>query len=154
MFRLLKAIDNLKGERCPGEDRCTILHPGLEEAEEIEAERARLEAEGVEVVEVEESIFTPSLDLDPQATCPGCYLFATKPGREPLAIQAALYWATEHDRKRRTGYTPRHKDELTALQWAAWHGLDGGRARWEEVVTKRMRDEAEQRRAQAGRQGR
>lgn len=147
MFRLFVAIDDLKGERCPGEERCTILHPGLELEQELEEERARAIAEGVEVdqEEYEESIFTPTLDLEPSKACPTCYLFKTKPGNEPLAIQAALYWATEHDKKRRMGYTPKDRNELTPAQWAAWNGLDSGRSRWEEVLNRRLRQEAEQR---------
>jgi hypothetical protein len=121
--RQLDIQARLKGERCPGEEKCSSspLMPLFRRPEEP-----------IEKV------------------CGGCRLRETKPGMQPIDLSNAIAVGLELETLKESGATFVYPDSLNSYQWACLKGLKLGRAVYQEQDAKQRTQEAE-RRAQESR---
>ena len=114
--RQLRLNEELKGERCPGEERCR-------------------------------NTFGKPLFIqrhsEPEAVCPGCRFYETKPGMQPRHMVDAVNTALELDTVKECGGTFAYPDALTPYQWACLKGLHAGRGAHQERESIKRRREME-----------
>lgn len=120
--RSLDIQKDLKGERCPGEEKCKVT-----------PWKPLNQARGA----------------DPATVCPGCRLYSTKPGQQPRDLVDAISTGLRLDNLKECGATFAYPDGLTAYEWACLQGLNAGRAAWTEKDRYKAQAAADQQSAQA-----
>jgi hypothetical protein len=116
--RQLDIQSKLKGERCPGEEKCSSspLMPLFRRPESP----------------IEE-------------VCGSCRLKETKPGMQPMDLSSAIAMGLELETLKESGATFVYPDSLNSYQWACLKGLKVGRAIHQENDAKTRAQEAEKR---------